>query len=142
MEKLLFSTAPRVQGHVSTEHIMQAVEQQRQVSQQLEDIRQQQQVRVARLSPVVTPIGAILLFTLASIPLLLLAISIIRTDLVARVVSSPLTVVIDILVLGGRYLQTGLTWATRSNLLLSVIAFAFVVMMGMWLRLMRHPGEA
>jgi hypothetical protein len=51
-------------------------------------------------------------------------------------------VVIDMLFISGKYLQEGLAWATRNNLLLSAMAFAFVVMMGVWLRLMRYPREA
>lgn len=130
------------QAHVSTKHIMQAVEQQRQISQQLEDIRVQQQTRVARLRPVGAATAAIVFFTLGSVPLLLLAITLIQTDLVVKAVSSPLNGVIDMLFISGQYLQAQLTWVTRNNLLLSVMAFVFVVMMGVWLRLMRRPREA
>ncbi|MBV9616988.1 MAG: zf-HC2 domain-containing protein [Ktedonobacteraceae bacterium] len=144
LDTLLSSSAPHTpvqQAHVSTEHIMQAVQQQRQISQQLEDIRKQQQSRVARLRPFGAASAAIVFFTLGSIPLLLLAIILIQTDLVVKAVSSPLNGVIDMLFISGQYLQTELTWVTRNNLLLSAIAFAFVVMMGVWLRLMRHPQE-
>lgn len=145
LDTLLSSSAPRTfvkQAHVSTEHIMQAVQQQRRVSQQLEDIRQQQQSRVARLRPVGAATAAIIFFTLGSIPLLLLAITLIQTDLVVKAISSPLNGVIDMLFISGQYVQTELTWVTHNNLLLSAMAFAFVVMMGVWLRLMRHPQEA
>ena len=145
LETLLCSSAPRTpvkQAHVSTAHIMQAVEQQRRISQQLEDIRVQQQTRVARLRPVGAATAAIIFFTLGSVPLLLLAVMLIQTDLVDKAVSSPLNGVIDMLFISGQYLQAELTWVTRNNLLLSVIAFAFVVMMGVWLRLMRRPQEA
>jgi hypothetical protein len=144
LDTLLSSSAPRMsvkRAHVSTEHIMLAVEQQRRVSQQLEDIRQQQQFRVARLRPVGAATAAIIFFTLGSIPLLLLAITLIQTDLVVKAISSPLNGVIDMLFISGQYLQTELTWITHNNLLLSAMAFAFVVMMGVWLRLMRHPQE-
>ncbi len=145
LDTLLCSTAPRTpvkRAHVSTEHIMLAVEQHRQISQQLEDIRVQQQSRVARLRPIGAATAAIVFFTLGSIPLLLLAIMLIQTDLVVRAVSSPLNGVIDMLFISGQYLQAEMTWVTRNNLLLTVMAFAFVVMMGVWLRLMRHPQEA
>ncbi len=142
LDNLLSASAPRSHVQVSTQNIMLAVEEQRQISQQLEDIRKQQQSRVAQLRPVGAGLAALIFFTLGSIPLLLLAITIIQTDIVVRAVSSPLTVVIDMLFIGGRYVQEGLAWSTRNNLLLSAMAFAFVVMMGMWLRLMRYPREA
>ncbi len=142
IDSLLCSSAPRTRVHVSTEHIMLAVEEQRRISQQLEDIRSQQQSRVARLRPMGAGLAALVFFTLGSIPLLLLAITIIQSDLVVKAVSSPFTVVIDMLFISGKYLQEGLAWATRNNLLLSAMAFAFVVMMGVWLRLMRYPREA
>jgi len=121
---------------------MLAVEEQRRISQQLEDMSSQQQSRVARLRPMGAGLAALVFFTLGSIPLLLLAITIIQSDLVVKAVSSPFTVVIDMLFISGKYLQEGLAWATRNNLLLSAMAFAFVVMMGVWLRLMRYPREA
>jgi hypothetical protein len=145
LDTLLSSSTPRTpakQAHVSTEHIMLAVEQHRQISQQLEDIRVQQQSRVARLRPAGAATAAIIFFTLGSVPLLLLAATLIQTDLVVKAVSSPLNGVIDMLFISGQYLQAEMTWVTRNNLLLSVMAFAFVVMMGVWLRLMRHPQEA
>jgi predicted anti-sigma-YlaC factor YlaD len=142
LDSLLSSSAPRTRVQVSTEHIMLAVQEQRQISQQLEDIRKQQQSRVAQLRPVGVSLAALIFFTLGSIPLLLLAITIIQADIVVKAVSSPLTVVIDMLFISGSYVQEGLAWATRNNLLLSAMAFAFVVMMGMWLRLMRYPREA
>jgi len=145
LDTLLCSAAPRKsvrQMPVPTEHIMLAVEQQRRISQQLEDIQQQQKKRVARLRPLGAITGAIIFFTLGSIPLLLFAIILIQTDLLVRVVSSPLTGVIDMLFISGQYLLAGLMWTTRNNLLLAAMAFAVVVMMGMWLQLMRHPREA
>lgn len=142
VDSLLSALAPRSCAQVSTQNIMLAVEERRQISQQLEDIRKQQQSRVAQLRPVGAGLAALIFFTLGSVPLLLLAITIIQTDFVVKAVSSPLTGVIDMLFIGGTYVQEGLAWATRNNLLLSAMAFAFVVMMGMWLRLMRYPQEA
>lgn len=145
LDTLLCSSAPHTpvkRAPVSTENIMQAVQQQRQITQQLEEIRVQQQTRVERLRPVGAATAALVFFTLGSVPLLLLAITLIQTDLVDRAVSSPLNGVIDMLFIGGQYVQTELMWVTHNNLLLSVMAFALVVMMGVWLRLMRHPQEA
>jgi len=47
-----------------------------------------------------------------------------------------------VLVILAQYVQTALILVTRDNRLLLVVAFVLVVMMGMWLRLMRHPQEA
>ncbi len=84
--------------------------------------------------------AAISFFTLSSIPLLLLAITIIQTDLVLKALTL-LNGVIDTLIILSQYLQTGLTVVTRNTWLLSGVAFACVIMMGMWLRLMRQPQE-
>ena len=120
---------------------MQAVLQQSQITQQLEELRTQQQLRMARLRTVGTLLAAIGFFTLGSLPLLILAVAIIQTDLVVKALSL-LSSVIDILFIIGQYSQIGLTLLTRNSWLLSAVAFFVVVMMGMWLRLMRHPQEA
>ena len=47
--------------------------------------------------------------------------------------------VIDIVVVVGQYMQTGLTLITRNNILFTTVACVVVVMIGMWFRLMRLP---
>ncbi len=126
---------------ISTERIMLAVQQQRRITQQLEDIRTQQQFRIARWRVVGPSLAAIIFFTLGSIPLLLLAIAIVQPDLLVNTLSL-LSDGIGVLVALAPYLQAGLAVVTRNNWLLASIAFIFVVMMGMWLRLMRYPQEA
>jgi predicted anti-sigma-YlaC factor YlaD len=141
MDSLLRSSAPRAYPSVSTNQIMLAIQRQKRITQQLEDIRTQQQTRVARFRSVGIAIAAISFFTLGSIPLLLLAITIVQTDLIVKVFSL-LANGIDVLIVLAQYLQTGLTLISRNNWLLSAVAFTVVIMMGMWLRLMRHPQEA
>jgi predicted anti-sigma-YlaC factor YlaD len=140
LETVLRAPAPRIQSRITTDHIMQAIQQQKRITQQLEDIRKRQQSRVERLRSVGAAMAAISFFTLSSIPLLLLAITIIQTDLVLKALTL-LNGVIDTLIILSQYLQTGLTVVTRNNWLLSGVAFACVIMMGMWLRLMRQPQE-
>jgi predicted anti-sigma-YlaC factor YlaD len=140
VESLLGTSVSRVHPSVSTEKIMQAVQEQRWITQQLEELRAQQQLRIARWRTVGTALAALSFFTLGSIPLLILAITIIQTDLVVKSLSL-LSSVIDILIVFSQYLQVGLILVTRNNWLLSGVAFAVVVMMGMWLRLMRPPHE-
>jgi anti-sigma factor RsiW len=141
LEMMFGTSAPRMRPSISTDHIMLAVQTQRRITQQLEEIQQQQQTRIARLRSGGTAVAAILFFTLGSIPLLVLAITIIQTDLVVRAIS-PLNGVIDVLIIIGQYLHMGLLLMTHNNWLLSGAAFAVVVMMAMWLRLMRYPAEA
>ncbi|GCE27050.1 hypothetical protein KDA_25340 [Dictyobacter alpinus] len=126
---------------ISTDQIMRAIQQKKQITNQLEDLRQQQQSRVARMRTAGAVSAALGLLTLSSIPLLFLIVAIIQTDLALKTLALFNGVIDEGIVLGS-YVQTGLTLVTRDNLLLSGLAFAVVVMMGMWLRLMRAPQEA
>ena len=87
------------------------------------------------------PLAAITFFTLGSIPLLLLALIIVQPDWLVNTISLLGGVVYALIVLA-QYLQAGLMFITHDNKLLLGVAFVLVVMMGMWLRLMRHPREA
>ncbi|MDQ6660945.1 MAG: zf-HC2 domain-containing protein [Chloroflexota bacterium] len=126
---------------LSTERIMLAVQQQKQITEQLEDISTQQRFRMARLRIVGPSLAAITFFTLGSIPLLFLALAIVQPDLMVKVLSLTGDIT-DMGIVLTQYLQSSMTLVTRNNWLLSGIALAFVVLMGMWLRLMRYPQEA
>jgi len=54
--------SPRLYSSISTERIMMAVERQRRITAQLEDIRTQQQTRIARLHVVGPTVVAIIFF--------------------------------------------------------------------------------
>jgi predicted anti-sigma-YlaC factor YlaD len=140
LNALLLSATPRSYASISTERIMLAVQRQKRITQQLENIRTQQQFRLAHLRRIGIPLAAITFFTLGSIPLLLLALTIVQPDLFDNILSV-LSDVVDVLVVITGYLQTILTLITRDNRLLSGVALVLVVMMGMWLRLMRYPQE-
>lgn len=133
--------SPRVYSSISTERIMLAVEQQRRITAQLEDIRTQQQSRVARLHVVGPTVAAIIFFTIGCVPLLLLALTVFQPDLLVRLLSLPGDGLNTLIVLA-QYLQSELLLVTRDNWLMTGIALAFVILMGMWLRLMRHPQES
>jgi hypothetical protein len=133
------ATAP-VYASISTDQIMRAVKQRQCVTQQLEELRQQQRMRIERIRMVGALGIAIGIFTLSSIPLILLTMLILQTDFVMNTLSL-LNGVVDVFFILAQYLQNGLTMLTYNNWLLSVVAFAMVVMMGMWLRLMRTPQE-
>ena len=128
-------------GSVSTLSIMQAVQQHKQISQQLETLHEQQRSRVARLRTGGAVFAAILFFTLGSIPLLILAITLVQTDFMVQVLLL-LSNVVDVLYVLGQYIQTSLTIVTHNSFLLAGVGFVVVLMMGMWLRLMRPPHEA
>jgi len=138
---LLTPPAPRKHPSISTERIMLAVEQRKQISRQLEDIRTQQQTRMARMRVVGAPLAAMALFTLVSIPLLVLALAIVQPDLLGQTLPL-LSDVVGVLIVLAEFFQVGLKLITEDNWLLLGVAFVLVVMMGMWLRLMRHPQEA
>lgn len=141
MDTVLRTSTSRPPSRVSTDKILFAVQQRKQVTAQLANIHAQQQQRVARMRTTGTALAALGMFIISSVPLLLLAIIIMQTDMVVKALSW-LGSSIDTLIVLAQYLQTGLTLATRNSWLLSTVAFAVVVMMGMWLRLMRHPQEA
>jgi hypothetical protein len=133
--------SPRVYSSISTERIMMAVEQQRHITAQLEDIRTQQRSRVARLHVVGPTVAAIIFFTIGCVPLLLLALTIFQPDLLVKLLSLPGNG-LDTLIVLAQYLQAELLQVTGDNWLMSGIALVFVILMGMWLRLMRHPQES
>ncbi|MBE3559798.1 MAG: zf-HC2 domain-containing protein [Ktedonobacteraceae bacterium] len=141
MHAIFSSSAPRRQVGITTDRIMLAIQQQQRITQQLQDIRQQQQSRVERIRSIGAAFAALSIFTISSIPLLLLAMTIVQTDLVVKGLYW-LNGVIDICIILAQYLQIGLATATHNSWLLSGIAFIVVIMMGMWLRLMRPPQEA
>jgi hypothetical protein len=126
---------------ISTERIMRAVERQKRITQQLEDLRTQQRRRIARLRIFTPRFATFTYLTIGLISLSLLTLLIFNTGLVVNVLAS-LSGVIDALVTLAQYLQSGLALVLHENWLLSAMAFVLVIMMGIWLRLMRHPQEA
>jgi hypothetical protein len=140
LDNVLSPSPTPAHSRISTDNIMLAIQQHRRVSQQLEDIRLQQNTRVAHMRSTGTALFALGFFTLSSIPLLLFAAAITQTDLLVSALSF-LDGIVDVLFITGQYLYAGLTMIARNNWLLSGVAFAVVIMMGMWLRLMRHPQE-
>lgn len=133
-------TPPLIRASISTSQIMQAVQERKRITQQLEDIRRQQHTRMQRLRAVGVVSLALGLFTLSSVPLFFFAILVIQTDVAAKALVL-LSGAIDLFIILAQYLQAELTLLTRDSWLLSALAFAVVVMMGMWLHLMRYPQE-
>ncbi len=141
LDTLLRIPTTRMHPSVSTQRIMQAVEQQIRITRQLEDLHARQQSRVARLRIFTPKFAAFAYLTIGLISLSLLALFIFQIDLVIKALAL-VNNGIDALIVLAQYIQTGLALITRDNWLLSVVALGLVVLMGMWLRLMRYPQEA
>lgn len=138
---LFRDAVPFVPGTISTARIMRAIQQQQRITQQLEDLRGQQQSRIARMRVVGTALIASGVFLLSCLPLLAFMLIIVQPGLADSTLAF-LSGTINMVLVFGQYIQTGLSLVTYNNWLLPGIAFAVVVMFGLWLRLMRYPQEA
>jgi len=126
---------------ISTERIMRAVEQQRQVSRQLEDLRVQQRQRTAVLRAAGLPWIVAVSGLLGGLALLALLLLITQPELQTRALAA-LGGAIAFLLMLEESIQQGLAFIPLNNWLLSGAALLMVGMMGLWLRLMRPPKEA
>src|SRR6516225_3695069 len=133
-DPVLNSPTSRMFTSISTERIMQAVERQKRITEQLENLRNQQKTRIARLR-IFTPRFATLTYmSMGFISLLLLALLIFNTGIVVNILVS-FGGVIDTLVILAQYLQSGLALVFHQGWILSAMALVLVIMIGMWLRL-------
>jgi len=140
LDTMLKPPSPRQYQPISTGRIMQAVQQERQITRQLEDIRIQQKTRVARLR-ILPPLIALAFSSIGGLAVLALGLLFFQPNVLIKI----LDLVgngIEVFFLVVQYLQTGLALITRNTVILPAIALVLVVMMGMWLRLMRYPQEA
>ena len=141
VDTLFRSAAPFVPGTISTDRIMRAIQQQQRITQQLEDLRGQQRSRMARMRVAGTVLIAAAVFMLSCLPLLAFVLMLVQPGLADKTLAL-LSGAINTLLVLGQYIQTGLSLVTYNNWLLLAVAFAVVVMFGLWLRLMRYPQEA
>ena len=141
LDTLLQPPPPRIYPSIPTERIMRAVEQQKRITQQLENLQAQQQARLARMGKAGPKIAGMVFLVAWILTIGLLSLFIFQPDIFITMLSS-LSGVIDVLFLLAQYLQAGLALITHENWLLSGVALVLVVMMGVWLRLMRYPQEA
>src|SRR6266516_6806575 len=101
------SPTSRMFTSISTERIMRAVERQKRITEQLEDLRMQQRTRIARLRIFTPRFAAFTYLTIGLISLSLLTLLIFNTGIVINVLES-LGGIIDALVTLAQYLQSGL----------------------------------
>ena len=126
---------------ISTERIMKAVEQQRRVSQQLEDLRAQQKRRTARLRTTGLKCIATVCFALGVLATGFLVLLMIQPAMLERTMALLDDGIAALLMVEER-LKLELSLIPGSSWLLSGAALVVVLMMGMWVRLMRYPREA
>ncbi len=131
----------RLYPGISTERIMQAVEQQRRISQQLENLRIQQRQRTAFLRTTGVKWMAALCGVFGGLALTFIILLIVRPGLLARTLDA-LGGVIGFLVMLEESIRQELVLIPLSNWLLSGAALLVVLMMGLWVKLMRPPREA
>jgi len=126
---------------ISTERIMQAVEEQRRVSQQLEDLRTQQKQRTAHLRTTGLKLMGVFWGLCGVLVGGFVILLIVQPVLLDRTLNS-LDDSIAVLVALKEQIKLGLSLIPSSSWLLSAAALAVVLMMGLWIRLMRHPQDA
>ncbi|MEO7022293.1 MAG: hypothetical protein ABI234_19250 [Ktedonobacteraceae bacterium] len=126
---------------ISTERIMHAVERQRRITQQLDDLRVQQQARTVFLRTTCLKLMAWVGGSVGLLVSVLLVLFILQPVLLVRVLTL-LSGFIAFLLAVGVGMQTDLPLVSSNNWVLSGVALAVVLMMAMWLRLMRYPREA
>ncbi len=122
---------------ISTARIMQAVEQQRRISQQLEDlhIQQVQRTAILRTKGLKVSVGLVISIWIVSIALTIL--SIIQPQILA-----PLRDGTVLLVALAESTSRTIRLIPSNGWIFSGAALVFVLMMALWLRLMRYPREA
>lgn len=120
---------------------MQAVEEQRRVSQQLEDLRTQQQQRTTHLRTTGLKLMGVLWGLSGVLIGGFMILLIVQPALLDRTLNS-LDDSIAILIALTEQLKLRLSMIPSSNWLLSAAALAVVLMTGLWIRLMRHPQDA
>lgn len=125
---------------ISTERIMQAVEQQRRVSQQLEDLRLQQKQRTQVLRTRGLRVLAVLWMMTGVLAIAFVVLLLARPDLLERLIDA-LSGVFAVIFVLEEELKRGLSLIPSSSWLLSGAALLVVLMMGLWIRLMRCPQE-
>jgi hypothetical protein len=131
----------RLYPGISTERIMQAVEQQKRITQQLEDLQTQQKQRTALLSRACLKLLAGICVSVGILTVLLVALFLFQPDILRRLLALS-SDAIAVLIAVSDGVRAFLSLIPSNNWLLAGAALAVVLLMGMWLRLMRYPREA
>ncbi len=138
--QLLGTPPSRIYPVISTERIMRAVEQQRRNSQELDALcaRQKASAECLRKTSFKLMVGLSFLFGLLVLAFILL--SIFQPDILVHLLNL-LGDAIAVGILAGEGIKAAFSLIPSNSWLLSGVALVIVLMMGLWLRLMRHPRE-
>jgi predicted anti-sigma-YlaC factor YlaD len=138
LDGMLQATSPQPFPNVPTERIMRAVERQQRISQQLTHMQATQHARFARISKAGLAIAALVVLLTAGLTIGGIVLFIVQPDILLNLLDTSGGIA-DVGVALALDIQAGLALVSQQNWLLSVAALAFVVMSGIWLRLMRAP---
>jgi len=125
---------------ISTERIMQAVEQQRRITQQLDDLCTKQQQRAAHLYRTTLKFLLGVSFSFGVLAIVFLVLSLIQPDILVLLLAK-LSDTIAMLVAVEEGIKAALSLIPSNSWLLSGAALVIVLMIGVWLRLMRYPQK-
>lgn len=141
LDGMLHTTTPRPFPDVSTERIMRAVERQQRITQQLVHMQATQQARLARVKKVSPIIAALVVLLASGLAIGGIVLLIVQPNTLLNMLAT-FGGLADLGAAAAPQVQTVLALISQQNWLLSGAALVFVVMMGMWLRLMRAPKVA
>ena len=138
--QLLVTPPSRMYPPISTERIMQAVEQQKRITQQFDDLYMHQRQRGAFLRKVGMRLIAGVSFSLGILSLVFIVLSVFQPDLPVQLLArlSDALATPAALVEG---INVFFALIPANNWLFSGVALGIVLMTGLWLRLMRYPQE-
>jgi hypothetical protein len=139
-EQLPIVSPSHLYPNISTERIMRAVEQQRRISQQLEDLRIRQVQRTVVLRKTGVKLLLILNFCMGLLAGALVLVSIFQPDVLVRLLTW-LSDTIAMLIAVADGIRVACSLIPPNSWLFSGAALAIVLLTGMWLRLMRCPQE-
>jgi hypothetical protein len=139
-EQLLETPPSRMHPAISTERIMRAVEQQRRITQELDELCARQQERAVLLRKTSFKLAVGVSFSLGLLVLAFICLSLFQPDILVRLLGL-LSDTIALVVAAGEGIRTTSALIPSNSWLLSGVALVIVLMMGLWLRLMRYPRE-
>ena len=137
---LLGTPSSQLYPCISTERIMHAVEHQRRITQQLDDLRAQQRQRTAFLRVTGLRVMAWSGLALGILVGALVLLCLLQPAILASTVRL-LSGFIAFMLAVGESLQASLSLIPSNSWVLSAVALAVVLMMALWLHLMRYPRE-
>lgn len=136
----LVNSPSRFYPGISTERIMRAVEQQKRITQQLEDLRTQQKQRTALLSRACLKLLVGICLAIGILTILLVALFLFQPGILRQLLALS-SDAIAVLIAVSEGIRAFLSLIPSNNWLLAGAALAVVLLTGMWLRLMRYPRE-